>query len=150
MRAYRRNDRVGCLGGRNRCPVGIRAVQHETLDALGERRGERDGRAAAAGAADERHALELQLVDKRAQRRNFPLEGQIRLSHGAVRHADAEPVIPDQCVAVCHALPKSPIALALPVELEMADPPRWNHERWSGATFFVCDVTDAERQEPDL
>ena len=38
---------------------------------------------------------------QRAQRRDLAVERQIEISHGAVRHADAEPVVADQCVVFC-------------------------------------------------
>ena len=102
------------------------------------------------GAPDERHALELELVEERAQRRDFPVEGQIRISHRAVRHADAELVVADQCVSIRDAFPESPKGRALPVKFEVAHPPRRSDERWTVPAYFVRHAAVANGKEPDL
>jgi hypothetical protein len=77
-------------------------------------------------------------------------EGEIRRSHGAVGQTDAEPVVSDQRVTTCESLAEPPEACALPVELEMAHPPRGSYERWTDAMHLVRDATVAQWEEPDL
>ncbi len=124
-------DRVPHARSRYLRAVGVRPVEHQALDALRIRCGEGDCGAAPARAADKRNALQLELVEQRAKRRDFLVDGQIRISQRSVRHSDAEPVIADECVAIRDAFPESPKARALPVEFEVAHPPRRRDERWT-------------------
>ena len=150
MRAHRRGNGIRYTGSRNRRAIGVRPVQHQALHALGKCCSKCDCGAAPARAADERHALEFKLVEQCTQRRDFPVDGQVRLSHGAVGHADAEPVVADQCVPIRDALPESPKARALPVKFEVAHPPRRSDERWTVPTYLVRHAAGAEGKEPDL
>src|SRR6476620_9117016 len=56
------------------------------------------------------------IIDKRAQRRDLLVEVQFRFLHSAIRHTYAEPVVADQCVAICDRVPEPPKVRALPVE----------------------------------
>ncbi|MCW2651590.1 MAG: hypothetical protein JWR32_2566 [Mycobacterium sp.] len=80
----------------------------------------------------------------RAQRRDLAVERQIEISHGAVRHADAESVVTDQCVVVCDPFPESPDVRTLPVEFEVTHPPRRSDERWSVPAHLLGQATRAE------
>ena len=124
--------------------------QHQAFHALRKRSGEGDGGATARRAADERHPLEFELVEECAQRCDFSVEVQIRLAHHAVRHTDAEPVVADQCVAVCDCVPEPPKVRALPVKFEVAHPPRRSDERWTIPTNLVGQASTAMGKEPDL
>ena len=126
----------------------INQTINDFLDALRKRCGECDGGAAPTRAADERHALELELVEQRTQRRDFPVDGQIRISDSAVRHADAEPVVADQLVPIRDAVPKSPKARALPVKFEVAHPPRRSDEPWTVPAYLVRHAAGAKGKEP--
>src|SRR4051812_24087221 len=150
MRAYRRRDRLPHARSRKRRAIRIRPVQHQLLDALRKRCGESDGGATPRRAADERYPCQLQLVQERAQRRNLTVEAQIRISHRAIRHTDAEPVVADQAVSIRDSLPESPKARALPVKFEVTHPPRRSDERWTVPTHLVRHAARAERQEPNL
>ena len=57
--------------------MGIRAVQHQSLDALRKCGGECDCGAASARAGEERHPLKPELVEKRTQHSDFAVERQI-------------------------------------------------------------------------
>src|SRR5215217_219045 len=147
MRAYRGQDRIAYARCGQRRTVGVRPVQHQPLDALGKRCGKSDGGATSRRAADERHTLDLELIEQRAQRCDLPVEAEIRILHLAVRHADAEPVVADKGVAVRDSLPESPKGCALPVKFEVAHPPRRSDERWTVPTHLVCDAAGAKGKE---
>lgn len=95
-------------------------------------------------------SIELEFVEERAQRRDFPVEAQIRISQRAVRHADAEPVVADQCVSIRDSFPESPKARALPVKFEVTHPPRRSDERWTVPAYLVRHAAGANGEEPDL
>jgi hypothetical protein len=69
------------------------------------------------------------VVEKSAQRLDFPVDGQIRLLQRAIRHADAKSVVANKRVLVRNAFPEASKGCALPVELEVAHPPRRSDDR---------------------
>src|SRR5690349_15283879 len=112
--------------------------------------GESDRRAASAGAADQRDALQLELVEESAQCRDLPLYGQVRLTNRAVRHADTESVVADEGVSARDAVPEPSEAVALPIQFEVADPPRGGDERRPVSALLVRHAPGVEWKEPDL
>jgi hypothetical protein len=150
VRAYRPKDRVGDAWSDDLRAVGVAPVQHQPLDPFGKRRGKCDGGATPRRAAEQRHSLQAEFVKQRAQRRDFPVEAQIRVMDGAIRHTDAEVVVADQRVSLCDAFPESPEARVLPVELEVAHPPRRGNQRWTVPTYLVRQAPRAKGKELDL
>lgn len=85
-----------------------------------------------------------------AQHRDLAVERQIGIVQRAVRHADPEPVVPDQGVSVGDALPEAPKVGVLPVEFEMTHPPRRSHQRRTATAHLVGHPASTDGQKPDL
>ena len=150
VRAHGGNDRLAHLRRGDRGPIGVRAIEQQTIHPLGEASRERDRRAATRRAADQHDLLHGQLVEHRAQQRNLTVERQILVAHLAIRHTDTEPVVAHQRVALANRLPEPPKRLIPPVELQVTDPPRRRDQRRPLAGHRVRDTTTSEPQEADL
>ena len=108
MRTHGSDDRFLHLRRGDRGSIGIRAIEQQTIHPLGEASRERDRRATAGRAADQHDLLQRQLVEHRAQQRNVTVERQILVAHLAIGHADTEPVVAHQRVALADRLPEAP------------------------------------------
>ena len=144
------DDRLAHGGRRDRGSVGIRAVEQEPIDTVGKARRERDRRATAGGAADQRDRVQRELVEHRGQQGDVAVEREVLVAHLAIRHADAEPVVAHQRVPLGDGLPQRPERRIVPVELQVTDPPRRRDERRTVAGDRVRDATTGEGQESDL
>jgi hypothetical protein len=137
------------LGVGEQLAARVRTVGDQALHTLGARGGVGAAERSARREAEQGAALDSNVVEQLVEQRNVLLDRE-RDPDVAVRQPGAEPVIADDGVALGERRDESPVAVVLPENLLVADPPGGKDERRPVADRGVGDPSRRRGAEADL